>query len=97
MTLKLTKYDPAEDLGDPQAQAELISDAFASGDPAYIKVALNTVARARNMTQIAENAGITRQALYKALSEDGDPKLSTLIGVTKAMGIQISATAQPTA
>lgn len=91
MATKLTRYDPAEDLGDPNDQAELIAEAFATGDPAFIKAALNTAARAQNMSQIAERAGITRQALYKALSEGGDPKLSTLLGVTKAMGIQITA------
>lgn len=91
MVTKLTKYDPAEDLGDPADQADLVADAFESGDPAYIKAALNAVARAQNVTHLAEKAGITRQALYKALSEDGDPKLSTLLGVTKAMGIQIRA------
>lgn len=93
MVTKLTKYDPAEDLGEPNDQAELVAQAFETGDAAFIKAALNTVARAQNMSQIAEKAGITRQALYKALSEGGDPKLSTILGVTKAMGIQISASA----
>lgn len=92
MALKLTKYDPAQDLGNPKDQADLIAEAFQTGDPAFIKAALNTVARAQNVTQLAEKAGITRQALYKALSEDGDPKLSTLLSVTKAMGIELSAT-----
>ncbi len=94
MVLRVTKYDPAEDLGNSHDQAELIAEAFETGDPAFIKAALNTVARAQNMSQIAEKAGISRQALYKALSQDGDPKLSTLLGVIKAMGIQISANVQ---
>lgn len=91
MVTKLTKYDPAEDLGDPGDQAELVADAFESGDPEYIKAALNTVARAQNVSELAKKAGITRPAIYKALGEDGDPKLSTLLSVIKAMGFRISA------
>lgn len=93
MATKLTEYDPAEDLGNEQDQAELVSEALATGDPEFIKQALNTVARAQNMTQIAQKAGITRQALYKALGEGGDPKLSTLMGVMKAMGLKLHASA----
>ncbi len=44
------------------------------------------------MTAIAKEAGVTREALYKALSDDGDPKLSTLLGVAKALGVKLSAT-----
>ena len=91
MTPKTTKFDPAEFLPDQTDQAELVADAFASGDPQYIKLALSTVARARSMTETAKAAGISRQALYKALGENGDPKLSTLTKIIKAMGIDIRA------
>jgi probable addiction module antidote protein len=43
------------------------------------------------MTEIAREAGVTREALYKSLSEDGDPRLTTLLGVTRALGVTLSA------
>jgi probable addiction module antidote protein len=91
MTMKTIPFDAAEYLDDPQSQAELLADAFESGDATYIAHALGVVARARGMTSIAKEAGVTREALYRSLSESGDPRLSTLIGVMKALGMQLSA------
>jgi len=85
-------FDSARYLGDAEAQAELLADAFGSGDAGYIANALGVVARARGMSQVARDAGVTREALYKALSDDGDPRLSTLLGVVKALGIKLTAT-----
>lgn len=84
-------FDAAEYLDDAESQTELLADAFESGNAAYITHALGVVARARGMTSIAKEAGVTREALYRSLSESGDPRLSTLIGVMKALGIQLSA------
>lgn len=89
MTLETTLFDPAEHLRTPEAQAELLADAFDSGEASYIANALGIVARAKGMTSVAKEAGVTREALYKALSESGDPKLSTLLGVTKALGFKL--------
>ena len=61
--------------------------------PAYIAAALGVIARAKGMTKVAKDAGVTREALYKALSADGDPKLSTLLGVVKALGVNLTVTA----
>ncbi len=77
--------------GTPEAQAELLSDALASGNAAYVAQALGVIARARGMTEVAREAGITREALYKSLSEDGDPRLTTLLGVMRALGVTLSA------
>ena len=90
MARKTTPFDPAEHLSE-EGHAELLADAFASGNGAYIADALGIVARARGMTQVAKDAGITREALYRALSTDGDPRLSTLLGVAKALGVRITA------
>jgi probable addiction module antidote protein len=90
--LKTKPFDAAEYLDDPKSQAELLSDAFNSGDAGYIAHALGVVARARGMSNIARQAGVTREALYKALSQEGDPRLSTLLGVTKALGVKLKAT-----
>jgi probable addiction module antidote protein len=84
-------FDAAQYLTDRESQVELISDALASGDANYIAVALGTVARARGMTKVADEAGVSRAALYKALAEGGDPQLSTLLGVLKALGIKLTA------
>jgi probable addiction module antidote protein len=91
LTLKTKPFDAAEYLDDAESQAELLSDAFDSGDAGYIAHALGVIARARGMSNIAREAGVTREALYKALSNDGDPKLSTLLGVTKALGVKLKA------
>jgi len=90
MPLKTEPFDPAEYLTTPEAWAYLINDALATGDAGYIADAIGIVARARGMTDIAKQAGITREALYKSLSEDGDPKLSTLLGVIRALGMTLS-------
>jgi probable addiction module antidote protein len=55
-------------------------------------MALGNIARAKGMTQVARDAGITREALYKSLSKKGDPKLSTLLGVMKALGLKFTVT-----
>lgn len=91
MAIKTTKWDVAEFLDSEEAIFTYIEAAFEEGDPAGIKQALGNVARARGMTSIAREAGVTREALYKALSEDGDPRLSTLIGVMKALGVKLAA------
>lgn len=94
MALETTLFDAAEYLDTSDSQMELLADAFETGDPAYIAHALGVVARARGMSGIAKEAGVTREALYRALSETGDPRLSTLLGVVKALGLKLSASAR---
>jgi probable addiction module antidote protein len=89
-------FNPDEYLDTPESQAELLAEAFETGDASHIAHALGIVAKARGMTQIARDAGVTREALYKALSSDGDPKLTTLLGVVKALGIRLSVAASDT-
>lgn len=90
MALETLPFDPAEYLTGEDAQITLLAEAFESGNEAFIKNALATVARARGMTAVAKDAAVTRQALYKGLSETGDPRLSTLLGVVKALGFQVT-------
>lgn len=91
MNFETLPFDPVEFLGDAETQAEFMTSALDSNDPAYIADAMGVVARARGMTQIAREAGVTREALYRSLSSDGDPRLSTLVGVLKALGISLTA------
>ena len=90
MPLETFPFDPAAGL-DAEGQAELIADAFESGDIRYITHALNIAARARGLSTVAREIDLTRMGLTKALSENGDPRLSTLLGVVKALGFQLSA------
>jgi probable addiction module antidote protein len=95
--VKTEPFDAARYLGTGEAQAELLNDALASGNAAYVAQALGVIARARGMTGVAREAGVTREALYKSLSEDGDPRLTTLLGVLAALGVTLHAEIKPTA
>lgn len=89
MAIKTIPFEASRYLKSPKAQAELLADAVESGDAGYIATALGVIARARGMAEVASEAGITREALYKSLSASGDPRLTTLLGVTKALGIEV--------
>jgi probable addiction module antidote protein len=93
MALETIPYDSANFLDDADSIAAYIEAAFEDGDPAIITHALGVVARAKGMSQLARDAGVTREALYKALTAEGDPKLSTFIGVLKALGMRLTARA----
>jgi probable addiction module antidote protein len=89
--VKTEAFDAARYLTSPEAQAELLNDALASGNAGYVAQALGVIARARGMTEVAREAGVTREALYKALSVEGDPRLTTVLGVARALGVTLSA------
>jgi probable addiction module antidote protein len=93
MALETIPYDSAGFLNDADSIAAYIEAAFEDGDPAIITHALGVVARAKGMSQLARDSGVTREALYKALTAEGDPKLSTFIGVLKALGMRLTARA----
>jgi probable addiction module antidote protein len=95
--IKIEPFDAAEFLTTAESQMELLTEAFESGDATFIARALGVVAKVRGMTSIAKDAGVTREALYKALSEKGDPRLSTLLGVAKALGPKLKAVPVETA
>ena len=90
MAIETTLFDPAELLTSDEAIQEYLEIAFEDGDTKDIAIALGNIAKAKGMTKVAKEAGVTREALYKSLSENGDPKLSTLLGVMKALGLQLS-------
>ena len=88
--METTMWDGAEYLETPEAIAAYLEAAFEDGDPQVITHALGNVARAKGISRIAKDAGITRAGLYKALSSDGDPRLTTLLGVFKSLGLAVS-------
>lgn len=90
MTFESRPFDAAEYLDSAADQADLLNDAVDSGDPRYIAYALGAVARARGgIGKLARDAGMHRQALHKALSEDGNPTLDTVLKVLNALGLHI--------
>ena len=92
MAIETTSWNPTAILSSDEAIEAYLEAAFEDGDPKVIAMALGNIARAKGMTAIAREAGITREALYKALSEKGDPKLSTLLGVMRALGLRFTVT-----
>ena len=92
MPLETRLYDTAEYLASEEAIAAYIDAVLEDGDPALIAHALGTVARARGMSQIAREAGLSRESLYRALSAEGNPEFGTVLRVLKALGLRLTAT-----
>lgn len=84
-------YDSADYLKTEEDVAAYLEAVMEEGadDPAYIARALGVVARARNMSQLAREVGMSREGLAKALSGEGNPRLSTILKVSKALGLRI--------
>ncbi len=89
MTTKTHPYDTAAFLETDEDISAYMNEALETGDAAFIAHALGVVARARGMTQIARDAGLSRESLYRALSSEGNPELSTLLRVVKALGLRL--------
>jgi probable addiction module antidote protein len=90
MALKTYLYDSAEYLDTPEAWDEYLKATCEDGTPAEIAYALGVIARAQNMTKLADKTGLSRQALYKALSGEGNPEFATIVKVVDALGLRIS-------
>lgn len=95
MALETTRFDIAEHLDSDEAIAIYLSDALETGDAGYVAHALGEVARARGMSQIAKEAGLGRESLYKALSDKGNPAFDTVLRVLKALDIKLVAEPAP--
>ena len=93
MTIATKPWDAAEFLDSDVDVRHYLEAAFEDGDPALIRHAFNAVARARGMTSLARETGISREALYKAFGENGNPTLDTLIKVTRALGVRLAVAA----
>jgi probable addiction module antidote protein len=89
----LPEFDMAEHLPDEQAIAEYLTIVLEENDPAEFAHALGTIARARGMTEIARASGITREALYRALRPDAQPRFDTVSRVCAALGVKLVAQA----
>jgi probable addiction module antidote protein len=87
----LKTFDMAEHLDSGQAIAEYLTLVIEENNPAFLAAALGDVARARGMAKIAEDSGITREALYKALRPDAQPRFDTIQRVMAALGVKLTA------
>ena len=91
MPLKTTPFDSAKFLTDNEAVAAYLSDMLEEGDASVLAHALGNIARARGMAQIAQDAGIGREALYKALRPGAQPRFDTITRVCGALGVRLVA------
>jgi probable addiction module antidote protein len=88
--LGVRRFDASEYLRDEADIAAYLEAAAAEEDPRVLAAALGDVARARGMSELARKTGITREALYRSLSADGNPELSTLTKVLRALGMRLT-------
>ncbi len=88
---ELPEFDVAEHLPDDQAIAEYLTVVLEDNDPALLAAALGDIARARGMSEIAKASGITREALYKALRPNAQPRFDTVSRVCAALGVKLVA------
>ena len=92
MPKKTTPFDSAVYLDSREAIGAYLEEAMKTNDPAFIAHALGQVARARGRAEIAKEAGLSRESLYKALSAGGNPEFGTVLKVMHALGLELSIT-----
>ncbi len=90
MSVEIKSFDIAEHLETDEDIQMFLQEAAATGDTSDFIHALNIAARARGMTEVAKQAGVTRASLYKSLSSDGNPKFDTINKIVHAMGCKIT-------
>lgn len=92
---KTSRYDVAEHLRTPEEMAAYLEACLeeADGDAAFVAKALGDIARAKGMTDVARDAGLSRESLYKALSGERTPNFDTILKVVGALGIKLHAEA----
>lgn len=88
---ELAEFDAAPYLDTEEAVAVYLTDILDAGNPALLAAALGDIARARGMTEIAKTSGISREALYKALRADAQPRFDTISKVCAALGVRLVA------
>src|SRR6184192_4018854 len=94
--IKTTRYDVAEHLRTPEEMAAYLEACLeeANGDAAFVAKALGNIARAKGMTEVAREAGLSRESLYKALSGERTPGFDTILKVIDALGLKLHAEAR---
>ena len=90
MAVETKKWDIVEHLNSDERIALFLEAVFEDGAPAVIAAAIGDVARARGMSQVAKDAGLSRENLYRALSEGGNPEFATIVKVVRAIGYDLT-------
>ena len=88
--LNTSRWDVTEFLKDEETITCFLEEAFETGDPAFIARALGAVAKARNMTALAAEAGMSRTSLYKILSGEGHPEFGSVLKIAHALGYRLT-------
>lgn len=91
MATTFRRFDPASYLDDAESVAAFVADALETEDAGYIANAIGIAAKAKGMTELAQKTGLSREQLYRSFSEKGNPTLKSVLAVTKALGIKITA------
>ena len=89
--IKISKFDAADYLKTPEAIAAYLTEALATDDAAYISAAIDTVARAKGMSSIAKETGLSRESLYKSFSGSSKPEFDTVRKVINSFGVRLVA------
>jgi len=87
--VKISKFDAADYLKTPEAIATYLTEAFATDDAAYICAALDTIARAKGMSSVAKETGLSRESLYKSFSGPSKPEFETVRKVLNSFGVRL--------
>ncbi|WP_417331407.1 addiction module antidote protein [Halomonas cupida] len=90
MSERIHEYDPADALTSEEAVAAFLTDALEIGDAAFVARAMGVVARARGMTELARETGLSREQLYRTFSGQGNPTLKTMLTVMRALGVDMA-------
>ncbi|WP_417657514.1 addiction module antidote protein [Pseudidiomarina aestuarii] len=92
MRVKLSRWEPEKYLDSHEAIHAYLEACIeeSDGDPSFIIHALGVIARAKNMSQLSRDTGISREGLYKAFSENGNPTFATVAKVAKALGLNLT-------
>jgi probable addiction module antidote protein len=91
MKVKTSRFDAADYLTTPQDCAYFLTDALETKDPNQIAHALGILARAKGMREVAKKTGLSREGLYKILSDKGNPEIATILRVLQVLGIELVA------
>lgn len=90
MAAKTTVWDAADALDTPERIALYLEAAFEDGDAQLIAAAIGDAARAHGMSQLSKETGLTREALYRTLSDQGNPEFATVLKVLSALGVKLA-------
>lgn len=90
MKTSRTKFDPAELLDSQEAVDIFIADAMETGDASFIAKSLGIIARAKGVSEVAQETGLSREQLYRSFSEEGNPTLKNMLKVMSSLGISLT-------